>query len=134
MSLWYPRKNKLSCSRKMLQWYTAYIDYYHNYSYDTWEPWSTTIYFPDKSGVGGVRLPVDSISLNGPIIKPWECGMIVYIMEISNPKFPFVSTLTKFQRCVFKKIHGIHISPDVLIKIPYSIPPVFGGTLCTNQI
>jgi len=52
--------------------------------------------FPDKSGVGGVSFPTNSISLNDLIIKAWEYGMIVYFMEIPDPKFPFYSTLTKF--------------------------------------
>jgi len=41
-------------------------------------------------------------------------------MEIPDPKFPFFSTLTKFQQCMFKKIHWILISPDGPTKIPYS--------------
>ena len=48
--------------------------------------------------------------------------MIVYLMEIPNPKFPFFSTLTKFQQCMFKKIHWIPTFPDGLTKILYSKP------------
>ena len=79
-------------------------------------------YFPDKSGVGGVSFPANSISPNDPLIKTWEYGMIVYLMEISDPQFPFFSTLTKFQQCMFNKIHWVLTSPDGPTKIPYSRP------------
>ena len=71
------------------EWYAARIDYYRNYSYDIWELWSTTIYFLDKSGVGGISFPANSISLNDPIIKVWKYGMVVYFMEFPYPKYPF---------------------------------------------
>jgi len=54
------------------------------------------IYFLDKSGVGGVSFPVNSISSNDPVIKACEYGMIVYFMKIPDPKFSFFSRLTKF--------------------------------------
>ena len=38
--------------------------------------------------------------------------MVAYLIEISNPKYPFFSTLTKFQKCMFKKIHQIYVSPN----------------------
>ena len=80
------------------------------------------IYFPDKSGVRGVSFPTNSISPNDPFIKAWEYKMIVYFMEILDQKFLFSPTLTKFQQCVFKKIHWILISLDGPTKISYSRP------------
>jgi len=77
--------------------YAAYIDYYHYYLYDIWESWSATIYFANKFGVGGVSFLANSISPSGPIIKAWEYGMVLYVIEIPDPKFLFFSTLTKFQ-------------------------------------
>jgi len=47
------------------------------------------IYFPNKSGVGGVSFPANSIFPNDYLIKAWKYGMIVYFMEIPYPKFPF---------------------------------------------
>ena len=55
------------------------------------------MYFLDRSGVGGVSFSVNSISPDDPIMKAWEYGMVVYLMEIPNPKYPFFSRLTKFQ-------------------------------------
>jgi len=56
------------------EWYAAYIDYYHNYSYDIWESWSTKIYFPNKFGVDGASFPAHSISPNDPSLKPENMG------------------------------------------------------------
>jgi len=46
-------------------YYTVYIDYYHNYFYYIRALLSTTIFFPNRSEVGGVRflaiLPEDLI-------------------------------------------------------------------------
>ena len=92
------------------KWYTTCINYYHNYSYDIWESWSTIIYFFDKSGAGSVSFSAKSISPNDPVLKHWEYGMVVYLMEIPNPKFPFFSRLTNFQQCMFKRISQILIS------------------------
>jgi len=69
------------------EWYAACIDYYHHYSYDIWESWSITIYFPDKSGVGGVSFSANSISPNNPVMKAWEYGIVVYFMKFPNPKY-----------------------------------------------
>jgi len=77
-------------------WYAACIDYYNHYSYDIWESWSTTVFFPDRSGVGGVRFPANSIPLDDPIMKAWEYGMVAYLMEIPDPGYPFFSFFTKF--------------------------------------
>jgi len=38
-------------------------------------------------------------------------------MEIPDPKNPFLSRLTKFQQCIFKRIHWILIAPDGQTKI-----------------
>ena len=38
-------------------------------SYDIWEAWSTTIFFPYRSGVGGVRFPTNTLPPEDPIIK-----------------------------------------------------------------
>ena len=51
--------------------------------------------FPDISRVDGVRFPTNLIPLDDPIIKTWEYGMIAYLMETSNPKYPSFSSLTK---------------------------------------
>ena len=69
--------------------YAACIDYYQNYSYDIWEAWSTTIFFLDRSGLGGVRFPTNSLALEDPIMKAWKYGMVAYFLEISNPKKTF---------------------------------------------
>ena len=80
------------------------------------------IYFPDKSEVGQDSFPPNLISPNDPLIEAWEYDMIVYFMEISYPKFPFFSTLTKFQQSMFKRIHWILTSPYGSTKITYSRP------------
>ena len=46
--------------------------------------------------------------------------MIAYFLEIPNPKNPFFESLTKFQKCIFKRIHQVFISPDSLTKFPYN--------------
>ena len=69
-------------------WYAAYIDYYQNYLYDIWEAWSTTIFFPDRPRVGGVRLLTNSLPLEYPIMKVWKYGMVAYFLEIPNPENP----------------------------------------------
>ena len=97
---------------------SAYIDYYHNYSYDIWESYSTTIYFPDKSGVGGVSFPANSISLNDPVIKAWEYGMVLYFVQISYPKYQFFLKLTKFQQCMFRRIDWVLTSPEGPTEVP----------------
>jgi len=43
--------------------------------------------------------------------------MVVYFMEFPNSKFLFLSTLTKFQQCMFERIHWILTSPDGPTKI-----------------
>jgi len=99
------------------EWYATCIDCYHQYSYYIWESRSTTIYFSDKSGVDGVCFLPNSISPNGPIIKAWEYAIVLYFMEIPDPKYPFFPKLTKFQQCMFGRIHWILTSPDGAIKI-----------------
>ena len=51
------------------EWFAACIDFYHYYSYDIWESWSITVYFLDRSGVGGICFPANSLSPNDPIFK-----------------------------------------------------------------
>jgi len=46
--------------------------------------------------------------------------MVVYVMEFLNSKFPFFSTLTKFQQCMFKTTHRILTSRNDLTKISNS--------------
>ena len=87
------------------EWYTACIDFYHHYSYDIWESWGPTIYFPNKSGVGGISFPTNLLSPNDPVFKSWEYGIILQFIEMPDPKFSFFSKLTKFQQCMFKRIH-----------------------------
>ena len=43
--------------------------------------------------------------------------MVLYFTEIPDPKFPFFSTLTKFQQCIFKRIHWVLTSPEGPTKI-----------------
>ena len=45
-------------------------------------------------------------------MKVWEYVLIVYFMKIPCPKFAFFSRLTKFQWCIFRRIHWILTSPD----------------------
>jgi len=78
------------------EWYAACIDFYHYYSYDIWESWGTTIYSLDKSEVGGLSFPANSLYPNNLVFKVWEYGMVLYVIEIPYPKFPFFSKLTKF--------------------------------------
>ena len=78
------------------EWYAACVDFYHHYSYDIWESWSTTIYFPDRSGVGGICFLANSLSPRDPIFKVWKYGMVLYFLEVLDPDFSFFSTLTKF--------------------------------------
>jgi len=78
------------------EWYAACVEFYHHYSYDIWEFWSITIYFFDRSGVGGICFPANSISSRDPVFKAWTYGMILYFSEVPDPNFPFFSTLTEF--------------------------------------
>ena len=100
--------------------YATSIDHYKNYSHNIWESWITTIFFPDRFGVGGVRLPTNSLPLENPIMKAWEYEMVAFFLEIPNPENPFFQSLTKFQKCTFKWIHQVFISPDSRTKFPYS--------------
>jgi len=78
------------------EWYAACVDFYHHYSYDIWESWSTTIYFFDRSGIGGIFFTANSISPRDPVFQAWKYGMILYFSKVPDPNFPFFSTLTKF--------------------------------------
>ena len=53
-------------------------------------------------------------------MKAWEYGMIAYFLEVPNPENLFFQSLTKFQKCMFKRIHQIFISPDSPTKFPYN--------------
>ena len=64
--------------------------------------------------------PINSISPYDSIMKAWKYGMLVYLMEISDPKYPFFSRLVKFQQCMFKKIHWILTYLDGSTKILYN--------------
>jgi len=46
--------------------------------------------------------------------------MVLYFIEIPNPKVPFFLRLTKFQQCMFRRIHWIVTSPEGPTKIPVS--------------
>ena len=46
--------------------------------------------------------------------------MAVYLMKMSYPKYPFFSKLTKFQQCMFKRIHWILTSSDGPTKFLYN--------------
>ena len=95
-------------------WYANCIDYYQNYSYDIWEVRSTTIFFPNRSGIGGVRFPTNTLPLEDPFMKAWEYGMVAYFLEISNPENPFFQSLTKLKKCMFKRMHQVFISQITL--------------------
>jgi len=91
-----------------------------SYCYDIWESWSTIIFFLDRSEVRGIRFPTNSIPPEDPIIKDWEYGLIAYFLEIHNAKNPFFHCLSKFQKCMLKRIHHIFTSPDSPTKFPYN--------------
>ena len=55
--------------------------------------------------VSGATFPANSIHLDDHIRKAWEYGMVAYHVEISDLKYPFFSSLTKFPRCTLKRIH-----------------------------
>jgi len=44
--------------------------------------------------------------------------MVLYFIKILDPKFPFFSRLTKFQQCIFQRIHWVFTSPEGPTKIP----------------
>ena len=54
------------------------------------------IFFPDRFGVGDIRIPANSIPLADPIMKACDYEMVAYLMEIPYLKYPFFSRLTKF--------------------------------------
>ena len=66
------------------------------------------------------------------MVKVWGYGMVVYLMEIPNPKFPFFLRLTKFQQYTFKRIHWIPKSPNSPTKIPY-IRCLYVKVHCTEE-
>jgi len=75
------------------------------------------IYFPYTFGVGGICFLANSLSSNDPVFKAWKYGMVLYLIEIPDPKFPFSSTLTNFQQYMFKRIHWIFTSLEGPTKI-----------------
>ena len=66
------------------EWCAAYVDFYHHYLYDIWEFWTTTIYFSDRSGVGGIYFPGNLLSPHDPVFKAWQYGMILYFSEVPD--------------------------------------------------
>ena len=46
--------------------------------------------------------------------------MVTYLMEISYLKCPLFSILTKFQQCMFKRIHWVLTSPNGPAKFPHN--------------
>jgi len=73
-----------------------------------------------RSRVGGVRFPTNSIPPEYHIMKAEKYGMIAYFLEIFNPKNSFFHCLTKFQKCMFMRIHLVFASPKSPIKFPYN--------------
>ena len=71
-----------------------------------------SIFFPDRSGVGGVRFSAKALPPEDPIMKAGEYAMIDYFLEILNPENPFFNCLTKFQKCIFKRIYQVFTLPD----------------------
>jgi len=53
-------------------------------------------------------------------MKAWEYGMIAHFLEIPNPEKSFFQSLTNFQKCMFKRICQVFISPDDPTKFPYN--------------
>ena len=53
-------------------------------------------------------------------MKVWKYGMIPYVIQILNPKYQFFSRLTKFQQCMFKRIHWIRTSTDGPTNVAYN--------------
>ena len=46
--------------------------------------------------------------------------MVAYFLEIPNPEKPSFQSLTKFQKCMFKRIYQVFISPDSPTKFSYN--------------
>ena len=85
----------------------AACNYDHNYPYDILESWGTTTFFPHRSRVAGVRFLTNSIFLGYPVMKEWKYGMIASLShEITDLTYQFFSSLTKFQKYIFKRIIG----------------------------
>ena len=78
------------------------------------------IFFPHRFRVGGVRLSANSLPLEDPVMKSWEYEMVAYFLEIPNPENPFFHCLTKFQKCIFKRIHQGFTSANSPTKFPYN--------------
>jgi len=53
-------------------------------------------------------------------MKVWECRTIAYILKIPYPRYPFFSHLTKFQKCMFKRIHHVFTSLGSPTRAPYN--------------
>jgi len=53
-------------------------------------------------------------------MKAWQYRMVAYFLEIPNPGKPFLQSLTKFQKCIFKRILQIFTSLDSPTKFPYN--------------
>jgi len=46
--------------------------------------------------------------------------MVAYFLEIPNLGNPFFHCLTKFQKCMFKRIRQVFMSPNSPTKFPYN--------------
>jgi len=67
------------------------------------------LFFPDRCRASSVRFPVNSISLNDPIIKALEYGMVAYLIEILDLKHPFFSRLSFNNACLKESIKFSHL-------------------------
>jgi len=61
------------------EWYVTCINYYHIIPMIFRK---TTIYYPDRSGVGGVSFPTNSISPNDQVVKAWEYQFVLWKSHI----------------------------------------------------
>jgi len=62
------------------------------------------MFFCDSSGVGGIRFPANSLPPEDLVMKAREYGVVTYFLKIPYLEF-FFRSLTKFQKCTFKRIH-----------------------------
>ena len=69
-----------------------------------------------RSVVDRIRFLINSIPLDFRIMKARKFQIVTHLIEILDPKYPFFWGLTKFQKCMFKRIHWICISADGLIR------------------
>ena len=75
-----------------------------------------SIFLADLKSVAFVSQPIQYL-LEIMSSKPGKYKMVLYFLEVSDPNFPFFSTLTKFQQYMFKRFRWILESPEGQTKI-----------------